>query len=88
MRGRWSRVYCGDGKKSACRKLMLNSLAEALDVSKEDLYAHGECADDPDPACWDMNRWTVASAIAVPPMPFQNRPTFQQTVEVEKKLPR
>ena len=67
---------------------MLDSLTEALTVSKEDLYAHGECADDPDPACWDMNRWTVASAIGVPPMPFQNRPTFQQTVEVEKKLPR
>jgi hypothetical protein len=35
-----------------------------------------------------MNRWTAASAVTVPPMPFQNRPTFQQTVEVTKKLPR
>ena len=35
-----------------------------------------------------QNRWTVASAIDVPPFPFQNRPTFQQTVEVTKRLPR
>ena len=88
VRGRWSRVYCGDGKKRACRKLLRDSFAEALTVSTDDLYAHDECADDPDPACWDKNRWTVASAISVPPMPFQNRPTFQQTVELEKKLPR
>jgi hypothetical protein len=35
-----------------------------------------------------MNRWTVASAISVPPFPMQNRPTFQQTVELTKRLPR
>jgi acyl-homoserine lactone acylase PvdQ len=88
VRGRWSRSYCGDGKKAACRKLLRTTLAAALKVSKQELYAHGECASDPDPACYDMNRWTVASAISVPPFPFQNRPTFQQTVELVKKLPR
>jgi acyl-homoserine lactone acylase PvdQ len=88
VRGAWSRVYCGKGKRKACRKALRSTLADALGVTNEDLYAHGECADDPDPACWDMNRWTEASAVTVPPMPFQNRPTFQQTVEVTKKLPR
>lgn len=34
------------------------------------------------PSCWDMNRPTVASAISHGPYPFQNRPTFQQTVSV------
>jgi acyl-homoserine lactone acylase PvdQ len=86
--GAWSRVYCGKGKRGACRKALRSTLADALGVTNEDLYAHGECADDPDPACWDMNRWTEASAVTVPPMPFQNRPTFQQTVELTKKLPR
>jgi hypothetical protein len=88
VRGRWSRVYCGGGKRAKCRKLLLDTLAAALKVSKTDLYAHGGCADDPDAACYDQNRWTVASAISVPPFPFQNRPTFQQTVEVTKRLPR
>jgi acyl-homoserine lactone acylase PvdQ len=88
VRGAWSRVYCGKGKKAACRKLIRTTLADALTVTNEDLYAHEQCADDPDPACWDKNRWIEASAISVPAMPFQNRPTFQQTVEVTKKLPR
>jgi hypothetical protein len=88
VRGRWSRVYCGAGKRAKCRKLLLDTLAAALEVSRNDLYAHGGCADDPDAACYDQNRWTVASAISVPPFPFQNRPTFQQTVEVTKRLPR
>jgi hypothetical protein len=35
-----------------------------------------------------MNRWTSASGIEVPPFPFQNRPTFQQVVELTKALPR
>ena len=50
-------------------------------MSKQDLYGKGDCSNDPDPACYDQNRWTVASAIDVPPFPFQNRPTFQQTAE-------
>jgi hypothetical protein len=35
-----------------------------------------------------MNRFTIASAIPVPDFPFQNRPTFQQTVEPTRTLPR
>ena len=31
---------------------------------------------------------TVASAIDLPDLSFQNRPTFQQTVSVERKIPR
>jgi 5'-nucleotidase len=29
----------------------------------------------------------ITSAISVPPAPFQNRPTFQQTVSVTRNLP-
>jgi hypothetical protein len=75
-------------KKSKCPKLLLDSLRAALNVTAEDLSAHGGCARDPTSARWDLNRWTVASAISVPPFPFQNRPTFQQTVELTKRLPR
>jgi hypothetical protein len=88
VRGRWSRVYCGGGSKRNCRKLLLDTLGAALNVTPEELYAHGACASNPTSACWDMNRWTVASAISVPPFPMQNRPTFQQTVELTKRLPR
>jgi hypothetical protein len=34
-------------KKSKCPKLLLDSLRAALNVTAEDLYAHGPCASDP-----------------------------------------
>ena len=62
--------------------------SEALSVTRQELYGAGECQDDPQASCFDMNRFTVASAIGVPDFPFQNRPTFQQTVELTRTLPR
>jgi acyl-homoserine lactone acylase PvdQ len=82
VRGPWSRVYCGGGKLKRCRAAILASLSAALGVSKADLYGHGACQSDADAECYDRNRWVTAAAIDVPPMPFQNRPTFQQTVEI------
>ena len=52
------------------------------------LYGHGECTSNPQASCFDMNRWTSVSGISVPPFPFQNRPTFQQTIELTQTLPR
>jgi hypothetical protein len=86
-KGAYSRVYCGDGSKSKCRQALRNSLKDALKVGAEELYAFGACDDEPEPDCWDMNRSVVASGITLPPAPFQNRPTFQQTVSVTKDLP-
>ena len=60
----------------------------ALGVSARDLYAKGDCSSDPDAECFDKNRWVEAAAVTVPPMPFQNRPTFQQAIEIPKRLPR
>jgi acyl-homoserine lactone acylase PvdQ len=88
VRGRWSRVYCGGGKRATCRAVLLRTLTAALSVTKEQLYGHGDCASDADAACNDQNRSTIASAISIPPFPFQNRPTFQQVVELTSRLPR
>ena len=86
-KGAYSRVYCGRGSKAKCRKALRGSLRKALDVSAAELYGYGDCEAEPEPDCWDMNRSTVASGIEIPPAPFQNRPTFQQTVSVEQDLP-
>jgi acyl-homoserine lactone acylase PvdQ len=88
VKGRWSRVYCGGGSKAKCRTAIRQSLTEALAVKKAELYGRGDCASDPQASCFDMNRSTIASAVSLPPFPFQNRPTFQQTVELTQKLPR
>jgi acyl-homoserine lactone acylase PvdQ len=85
--GAYSRIYCGHGSPAKCRRALRNSLEKALDVTPQELYGFGDCEDDPDPQCYDLNRAVVASGIELPPGLFQNRPTFQQTVSVEKDLP-
>jgi hypothetical protein len=87
-RGAYSRVYCGGGSKGKCRAALRDSLRQALKVSPATLYGQNDdCSDDPDAQCYDQNRSVITSAISIPPAPFQNRPTFQQTVSVKKNLP-
>jgi acyl-homoserine lactone acylase PvdQ len=87
-KGRFSRGYCGSGSRTACRRLLRRTLLDALGDSKAKLYGHGDCAQDPQARCFDQDRFTIASAISVPDFHFQNRPTFQQTVELTRHLPR
>ena len=86
----YSRPYCGHGSKRACRRALQRSLGQALKVSPAALYGggNGNCATDPQPACFDQNRPQVTSGIDLGPFPFQNRPTFQQVVTLSQKLPR
>ena len=87
-KGAFSKLYCGGGSLETCRTALQNSLGEALAVTPAQIYGHGACASNPQASCFDENRWTVASAFSVPPFPFQNRPTFQQVVELTRTLPR
>jgi hypothetical protein len=82
VRGPWSRVYCGGGRLKRCRAAILGSLASALTAKPADLYGRGDCTSGPDAECYDENRWVEAAAVTIPPMPFQNRPTFQQVAEI------
>jgi hypothetical protein len=82
IRGQYSRIYCGSGSLTACRGALLRSLSDALGVSKTAIYGRDDCAGDPQASCFDQNRWTSASGISVPPFPLQNRPTFQQVIEL------
>jgi hypothetical protein len=52
------------------------------------MYGYGACASNPQPSCFDKDEFTDASAISLPAFPFQNRPTFQQVVELTRTLPR
>jgi acyl-homoserine lactone acylase PvdQ len=89
VHGRWSRGYCGGGSKKRCRAVLRSTLKDALSVTKQQLYGTGDCASNATAECFDLNRSVVASAVGVPAtMPFQNRPTFQQAVELTQHLPR
>jgi hypothetical protein len=86
-RGAFNLAYCGNGSQSKCRKALRKSLKAALGVSAAELYGFDDCESEPEPDCYDLNRSTVASGIDIGPAPFQNRPTFQQTVSIPKNLP-
>jgi hypothetical protein len=93
-RAPYSQAYCGNlphrrfsarTLRARCTAALRASLLAALSVTPQQLYA-SVCPRDPQPACADQNAWTEASAITLPPFPFQNRPTFQQVVTLTRTL--
>jgi len=97
--GRYSQAYCGNlpGRRFSakalrrrCRAALQSSLAAALTATPQQIYGSPKTcgSNPPEPACADANTWTEASAITIPPFPYQNRPTFQQVVTLTRHLPR
>ncbi len=86
----WSRGYCGGGSKTKCAQVLEKSLKEAMKTTPAELYGGGDgaCAANPQPSCFDANRPSETSGIALGAFPFQNRPTFQQVVTPTVKLGR
>jgi len=81
VKGKFSRGYCGAGKLKACREALLAS----FDIAVKEL----EAAYGADPATWDADeagdsiQYTAVGLQGQDPMPWQNRPTFQQVLEFE-----
>ena len=86
--GAYSRIYCGDGSLDACRTALESTLFAALDVTPTQLYAIPDCQSNPQASCFDENTSTDVSGLSIPRFPWQNRPTFQQVVELTRTLPR
>jgi len=81
-RGRYSRVYCGGGSLARCRADLAASLRAALSEPAAQTYpADSDCRAG-DPVCYDEIRFRALGAITQPLIPWVNRPTFQQVVEV------
>ncbi|MEK6271522.1 MAG: penicillin acylase family protein [Actinomycetota bacterium] len=77
VQGPYSRVYCGQGSVSACRSALLNSLNNALDhLSNAELYGGQTQVEH------DKIGFSAVGAITQPNIPWVNRPTFQQAVEI------
>jgi hypothetical protein len=87
VRGPYSREYCGRGDLGACRRALLRSLHNALD---DDPY--GDLPDcslgSDDQVCFDAIRFTTTGVIGQPDMPWVNRPTYQQAVNIQGHRPR
>ena len=88
-----SRPYCGRGRRAACRRVLLSALTGAIANAKErygvealtDIEMQAVCDDD---ALCDEIVFTTAGAVGMPDMHWQDRPTFQQIVEVQGHRPR
>ena len=81
----YSKRYCGSGKLSRCRALLREALSRAIDVPASKLYADDACAkagERNDQACFDKIVFRSTGGITQPMIGWQNRPTYQQAVEV------
>jgi acyl-homoserine lactone acylase PvdQ len=87
VQGQLSRPYCGNGILNNCRFLLGVALLNALKVTKEQLYTDSGCTAGDQP-CFDFVRFRPIGAVTVPAIPWINRPTFQQAVEVQGHRPR
>ena len=91
VRGKWSRAYCGNGALGRCQRALARSLEEAAEADPAELYSDQVCADDGrdgDQACFDAIWHRPLGGITQPLIPWQNRPTFQQVVEIPGRAPR
>jgi hypothetical protein len=88
-RGRYSRIYCGGGSRAKCTAALRKSLRSALGVSRQQLYGKdSNCSSRPEASCSDETISTSVSGVGIPNFPLQNRPTYQQIIEVTRKLAR
>jgi acyl-homoserine lactone acylase PvdQ len=92
VRGRYSRVYCGGGRLARCRAALRGSLRKALAVPASRLYSGDPvCQDakrDGSQTCFDSIYFRPLGALTQPLIPWQNRPTYQQAVEVPRRVGR
>lgn len=95
VRNPLSRPYCGAAKRShgrgrraRCRTVLVGALRDAVAAAKEK-YGVERLADiRMEPACDDRDlcdqiAFTTGGAVGTPDIPWQDRPTFQQVVEVQ-----
>lgn len=94
VRGRLSRIYCGAGagaprsergRRAAparCGGRLESSLVAAAAEPQTAVYPGDAQCKAGDQSCWDSVSFRALGAISQPLIPWINRPTFQQVVEL------
>jgi acyl-homoserine lactone acylase PvdQ len=92
VKERYARTFCGKGDLATCRTALRQSLKAALAVPASELYSgDATCAKakrDGEQACYDAVSFRALGGITQPLIPWINRPTYQQVVEVKGHRPR
>ena len=88
----YARAFCGKGDLAACRTALRGSLKAAIKVPASTLYANDPtCAKakrDGEQTCFDAVSFRALGGITQPLIPWINRPTYQQAVEIKGHRPR
>ncbi len=91
VRAPYSKRYCGAGRRTRCRDALRDALMDALAADPATQYRDAACtaAGKPnDQACFDSIVFRATGAVTQPMIGWQNRPTYQQAVEVQGHRPR
>jgi acyl-homoserine lactone acylase PvdQ len=80
---KYARAFCGHGKLAACRSAMESSLSAALAESADKTYPADSACKAGDQTCLDEVQFRPLGGVTQPLIPWINRPTYQQAVEVQ-----
>jgi acyl-homoserine lactone acylase PvdQ len=92
--GPFAQPFCGNGDLTACRAALVATLRDALGESFGTTYpADPVCPSAPGAgpdmqSCRDKIRFRPLGGITQPLIPWQNRPTYQQVIEIPDHRPR
>jgi acyl-homoserine lactone acylase PvdQ len=82
----YAKAFCGKGNLKKCRRALSSSLAAAIKVPAAQLYSGDATCQkakrDGDQTCWDAVSFRPLGGVTQPLIPWINRPTYQQTVEI------
>jgi hypothetical protein len=92
VKERYARTFCGGGDLATCRTALRDSLAAALAVPASQLYSGDSTCQkanrDGDQTCFDAVSFRPLGGVSQPLIPWINRPTYQQAVEIRGHRPR
>ena len=88
VKQKYAVAFCGHGRLAACRKALEFSLKSALGEKATDTYPADAVCKAGDQPCLDDVRFRPLGGVTQPLIPWINRPTYQQAVEVQGSSPR
>jgi hypothetical protein len=88
VKGRYAKRYCGGGRLNRCRGVLRRSLKAAVAVPAAKVYSGDKLCKDGDQWCYDAIRFRPTGGATQPLIHWINRPTYQQVVSVDHRVPR
>jgi hypothetical protein len=88
VKQRYAVAFCGRGRLAGCRSALQSSLRAALGESAAQTYPADDHCKAGEQACLDMVSFRPLGGVTQPLIPWINRPTYQQAVEIQGTSPR